>query len=889
MEQPQRAFTPHNAPIKDAKLLPVQAPAQIFGRNRELGAGHAALKAGTAILLHGPSGIGKTAVAAVLAAAYTAQNSGGVLWFTMTEDDADLLMARVGRAYGVNALTTSEDANERQGMARALLERNRPLIVLDGLTDIDAVRDFMRGTAAGIPLIVTNESQAAGPWTPMAIKLLSIADSTALLRALSGLQDTSYNEDLEGVARVLSGDPLALELAGRHIATDDVTPAELLTALLGAVPPGVSTPDPQQTILSVVYKRLPPAVQGIFLILGVTFAGGASAELISDLSNVPAAQVVPMMRQLVGRGLVHEAISYNQFRYTFHESIQTYARRWLESTGRLQVIENRVMQAVVAYTLRHARSDVQNQDRLAAELDNILGAAAFATATHQEQPVRQLAQALGQQAGDFVTLRGFQTELAQLRKLLFLLGKGEVAESQPTAYQASIALPRATQSIAIAPTVPTEVPEPAQAAPPQPDRPDPADLFETHDALLALDQVLEPEPPPVAAEPAAAPETIPDAEPAPALEPLLDLETTQPHQSTQPLATISTPEPPEEPVIPDDTAKDSVKDSVVEVPPTPLGLFTRQSPTVSAAANELVDEPTAPAPLFTREEPPILNPEPALLPVSAPIPTAPMEEPTVLSISTLQGKIAEARADGDLKAQARYLQRLGDAYASDGDSTRAVNAYQQAVEVSRGSEDWLAIGLLMGKLGNAYLDAGQPKEAALMLEQALTIFRRERRSDYEMRILGTLGSAYGELRNWPKAQDYHEQALFLAREQQDQLEEGTQLGNIAYVRELSGEREGAIAYYRQGLHLAYLLNDSTMQGDYAYQLGRLLLDDSRTLNQSAQLLSDADALIPHSADIERLLKRARKRLEHLLAGGVDIPAALDNQQYASEAYPTPVS
>ncbi len=420
---PQRVFTPHNAPIKDAKLLPAQAPLQVFGRNRELGSGHVALKAGTAIFLYGPPGVGKTAIAAVLAAAYTAQNPGGVLWFNMTEDDTDLLLVRVGRAYGVNALTTYQDPAERLAVVRALLERNRPLIVLDGLTDADAVREFARSTAAGIPLIVTDDTQAAGPWTPIALPLLSATDSAQMLRALANLPDGTYNDDLDGLCRVLGGSPLALELAARHMATDDVKPAELLTRLLSVVPQGVSVPDPQQTILAVIYKQLPATVQAIFLMLGAAFAGNASTELIADMSNVPAAQLVPIMRQLAARGLAHESIAYGQVRYRLHESVQVYIRGILQASQRLQAVENRVLQAVVAYTLRHARPDTANQDRLAAEMENIIGAAAFATSVQQEPPVRQLMLALTQQAGDFITQRGFQPEITLLRRLLSLAGR----------------------------------------------------------------------------------------------------------------------------------------------------------------------------------------------------------------------------------------------------------------------------------------------------------------------------------------------------------------------------------------------------------------------------------------------------------------------------------
>ncbi len=148
--QSQRTFTPHGAPIRNAKLLPVQPPGQVIGRKRELGAIHAALKAEQSVLLTGQPGIGKTALAAVLATVYSASNPGGALWFNIVEDDIETLIARVGRAYGVNALTTpGSDWTNSAEVVRALLEKNRPLIVFDGLVDLNAAAEFVRQVADG--------------------------------------------------------------------------------------------------------------------------------------------------------------------------------------------------------------------------------------------------------------------------------------------------------------------------------------------------------------------------------------------------------------------------------------------------------------------------------------------------------------------------------------------------------------------------------------------------------------------------------------------------------------------------------------------------------------------------------------------------------------------
>ena len=74
----QQPFSPYGAPVHGSQNLLVCPPVRFVGRGADSDAIHKSLKIGTAVLLHGAAGIGKSALASSLAAGY-AELPGGVL------------------------------------------------------------------------------------------------------------------------------------------------------------------------------------------------------------------------------------------------------------------------------------------------------------------------------------------------------------------------------------------------------------------------------------------------------------------------------------------------------------------------------------------------------------------------------------------------------------------------------------------------------------------------------------------------------------------------------------------------------------------------------------------------------------------------------------------
>src|SRR5664279_4574739 len=96
----------HEAPAHQANALPVMLPqGKLIGRDVILARVYSQLKENKPVLVYGASGIGKTALAATLASAYT-ELSGGVLWLNMNNTPFPELIARIGRAFNIKDIAT---------------------------------------------------------------------------------------------------------------------------------------------------------------------------------------------------------------------------------------------------------------------------------------------------------------------------------------------------------------------------------------------------------------------------------------------------------------------------------------------------------------------------------------------------------------------------------------------------------------------------------------------------------------------------------------------------------------------------------------------------------------------------------------------------------------
>ncbi|MCZ7546177.1 MAG: hypothetical protein M5R40_22810 [Anaerolineae bacterium] len=181
-----------------------------------------ALDAGSAMLLHGLAGMGKTAIAAWVAARRleAGAHPGGALWITAGDADLAALCDQVGRIYKDDAILRTPDLPAKAAQVRALLGARRPLTVLDNAAD-PAAADFVTQCAAGQPVLLTSREKMPGAWDYLPVDELPDADARALFCHHAGDAACADADAVDELCQTLGRHALALEIAGQMARVDE--------------------------------------------------------------------------------------------------------------------------------------------------------------------------------------------------------------------------------------------------------------------------------------------------------------------------------------------------------------------------------------------------------------------------------------------------------------------------------------------------------------------------------------------------------------------------------------------------------------------------------------------------------------------------------------------
>lgn len=837
----------HEAPMHEAHALPVMLPSgKLIGRDVLLARVYSQLKENKPVLVYGAPGIGKTALAATLASAYT-ELPGGVLWLNMRNTPFPEVLARIGRAYNLREVATSENPLSAVSPAMNAVSAARPLIVFDGQINAQTVTEFIMRLPTPLPILLLSESELHGPWTNVPLGILEVEAAAVMVRQLAPEQ----SEGLNDLVTALNGIPFALTTAAGAIRAKNQTPAAFLASL-----PKRPDATPPLLALTASFSGLANPLQGLLLLFGATFRGEASAELFSLIANAPEGTVNQALSLLTQQHLVERFQRYGKPYYRLHTITQTFAQTWLRGSGRLEGLQNKVRDAILAYAHKYSGAP----DRLAAEMDNMLAAAQWAADQGDREVANQLVVTL-MQAGDFVKARGYVYELLLLRRL---------------AASSTSAFPAYSEPAAAAPARAAAAPAAEDADEDEDESAAEATVDDVHAVrpipAASADELDEDEDDYAEDEDEAAAEDDEDED----ADVTAEDEDEDEDEESEPLGPPSIP--------------DELERLRAQLVNERLGGNRRQQADLLAAIgrehirrgqdNEAISVFSEAVNLYEA-----LNNEAGLL--------ASLEELAELTAKTDNSQAAVLHAtrgiqladqQGDESSQRKLLTILGDARQQLGESEAAIQAYAEALDLARTNADRASQALILYKLGFAQLDNSDALTAGRSWEDALTLFREQGRRDYEGRTLAALGTAAGEQEHWNEAINFYTSALYIARELKDREEEMLRLSDLGYAQVQAHQLGQAVLRYRQALHLAYQSGKRDNIVSTTVDLGRLLVESQRHLDVTELLVDAALDYDPNDRDLRRLKERIEDERPTVPETVTQVAVGGTAEDYAANAY-----
>jgi tetratricopeptide (TPR) repeat protein len=374
------AATPGARTDRPARDVPRQLPPALsafVGRGEDLAALRRAVVdplTGPAIVgIHGPAGIGKTAMAVLAAHQLAPGHPDGQLYLDLRgfHPAGSPLGAADALRVLLDALQISPErvpptVEAMAAVYRGELAGRRILLVLDNALDADHVRPLLPA-GPGCTVLVTSRNRLAGLAAshgarPIALGLLRPEESRQLLAERVGAGRVADEPEAAAeIAAACAGLPLALCVVAARAATHPTFRLEQLArelhrshGALAALDPGEVDVDVRGA-LSWSYGRLTTAAAGMFRLLGLHPAAEITLAGAASLAGLPPERARSGLAELSRVHLVEEDVPG---RFRLHDLLRAYAA---ELSGALDdaTVRREALGRVLEYALQTSYETAQ--------------------------------------------------------------------------------------------------------------------------------------------------------------------------------------------------------------------------------------------------------------------------------------------------------------------------------------------------------------------------------------------------------------------------------------------------------------------------------------------------------------------------------------------------
>ncbi|GGS60732.1 SARP family transcriptional regulator [Planobispora rosea] len=282
---------------------------------------------GGQVVVHGPVGVGKSALALHAAWRHRESFPDGILYADMRETASPAaVLEDFLRWLGCPAQAVPATVDQRERLLRTYTANRRLLVLLDNAADEAQVRPLL----TACPTVVTSRSALGGLTGATRVPVGVLDDDSAkdLLVKLIGPDRGSDREDVSKLVHICGGLPIALRITGSRLASRPDWTAGYLVGLLedernrlDRLNAGDQT---LRSVFSIGYDGLPETARRTLRSLGALSA--------PDVADWVAARLGGGAETLVEAGLLetHVIDVAGQARYRLHHLTRLFARELLD-------------------------------------------------------------------------------------------------------------------------------------------------------------------------------------------------------------------------------------------------------------------------------------------------------------------------------------------------------------------------------------------------------------------------------------------------------------------------------------------------------------------------------------------------------------------------------
>ena len=380
-------------PEKSPPFINLNRAARFFGREQEKEKVKALLNVpGSVVVLHGPEGVGKSALAAEVAFELQSEFVDGVLAVQLDNIVANGELVPVAALSTISMLSSALkmglpaeiDWQGRSQLVRDLIGRRRILLILDnayGSLDLDY---FLPGMGNTCSVLITTANQQIAIRDADQVELLPFEGQSAV-QLLEQLLERKISQSdkalaLEVVAR-LAGLPLTLTIAAKTMSGSFRMSLKRYARNLANEQQRLELNESQALCapLNIIFGRLSEELQELLktvaifdgsILKGVNF----SFETVADLVEVGEGKLFQLLGELANVRLLEMALQANDDdlenpRFQLHSNVRDFARSLLDSEPKRRV---KILGQLLTYFTDLAKQDGAEKKLHEADLAHLI-------------------------------------------------------------------------------------------------------------------------------------------------------------------------------------------------------------------------------------------------------------------------------------------------------------------------------------------------------------------------------------------------------------------------------------------------------------------------------------------------------------------------------------